>query len=105
LRELNPRDEYELLPDEVLDGWVLETDARSRQTLSKVWLADGIINGVRHSKGDRKRTWEVLRDESLHSYVISANPRYKYALNSAAPTLTMSKGRRADYSDMPLEVV
>ncbi len=39
VRELNPRDEYELLHDEVLDGWVLETDAKSHQTLTKVRLS------------------------------------------------------------------
>ena len=110
LRQLNPRDEYELLPDEVLDGWILETDARSHQTLSKVWLADGVVNGVRHAKGDRKRTWEVLRDEALHSYVISANPKYKYALSNLAPAFTMSRGKKTtdpdeDYSGMPLDVV
>lgn len=95
IRELNPRDEYELLPEEVLDGWVLETDARSVQTLSKVWLADGVVAGVDHVKGARKRTWEVLRDEALHSYVISANPRYKNALSESAPALTMSRAMKA----------
>jgi hypothetical protein len=39
VRELHPRDEYELLHDEVLDGWVLETDAKSHQTLTKVRLS------------------------------------------------------------------
>jgi hypothetical protein len=43
----------------------------------QVWLADGVVHGVRHAKGDRKRTWEVLRDESLHSYVMTNNPTYK----------------------------
>lgn len=94
VRELNPRDEYELLHDEVLDGWVLETDAKSHQTLTKVWLADGVVHGVRHAKGDRKRTWEVLRDESLHSYVLTNNPVYKKALSGRAPTMVMSRGKR-----------
>ena len=64
----------------------------------QVWLADGVVHGVRHQKGDRKRTWEVLRDESLHSYVISNNPKYKKALSAYAPTLVMSKGRKVPTS-------
>ncbi len=69
--------------------------------VGQVWLADGLVHGVRHAKGDRKRTWEVLRDESLHSYVLTSNPVYKKALSGRAPTMVMSRGKRVP----PVEAV
>lgn len=46
----------------------------------KVWLSDGIDQlGVQHRGGDRKRTWEVIRDAGLHTYDIMANEQYRQA--------------------------
>jgi hypothetical protein len=40
------------------------------------------VDGVRHYRGQFKRTWEVLRDEGGHSYRIEDNDNYKLALGT-----------------------
>jgi hypothetical protein len=47
---------------------------------------------VRVRESERE-TWEVLRDESLHSYSIAANAKYKKALASNAPTFVMTRAK------------
>lgn len=42
----------------------------------------GVVDGVRHYRGQFKRTWEVLRDEGGHSYRIEDNDNYKLALGT-----------------------
>ena len=42
----------------------------------KMWLSDGVVQGIPHKKGDYARTWEVIRVHSLHSYRIQNNERY-----------------------------
>lgn len=48
----------------------------------KVWMDDGVTHGQRHTKGDKKMTWECIRDTALHTYDISANPHYADAFAS-----------------------
>jgi hypothetical protein len=50
----------------------------------KVWMRDGSISGLRHRKGSKKTTWEVIRDTALHTYDIAANPNYADAFESNA---------------------
>jgi hypothetical protein len=48
--------------------------------LVKKWLEDGEIDGEAHVKGRSKRTWEVIRDSTLHTFRIEENPRYVDAM-------------------------
>lgn len=76
LREMNPLYEHSLNEQSVEGGWILESQADGRQILSKVWLDQRVIDGVPHDAGDRKRTWEVIRDSELYSYRMEKNPTY-----------------------------
>jgi hypothetical protein len=42
-------------------GWCLDSTVGGKM-LCKKWTTDGVVNGVKHTKGHAKRTWEVLRD-------------------------------------------
>jgi hypothetical protein len=42
-------------------GWCLDS-AIGGKVLCKKWPGDGVVDGVAHTKGQAKRTWEVLRD-------------------------------------------
>ena len=46
----------------------------------------GKKNGVRHTRGQKLRTWEVIRENALHSYKIMKNKNYRVR---NAPTLTV----------------
>ena len=37
----------------------------------------GKKNGVRHTRGQKLRTWEVIRENALHSYKIMKNKNYR----------------------------
>ncbi len=55
--------------------------------------AAGTVDGVRHYKGQWKRTWEVLRDEGGHSYRIEDNDSYKLALGTSV-TVSVKQPRK-----------
>lgn len=48
----------------------------------KTWLKDGKVKGCAHKAGQRKRTWEVIRDAGLHSYAMADNPSYAATLRA-----------------------
>ena len=75
-RELDPRFEHELLDQEVAQGWILNTDTEGRQWVAKQWLAAGSTDGVPHFQGQKKRTWEVIRDNDLETYEMTENEVY-----------------------------
>ena len=68
-----------LTPVERKLGWVLEDNFDGSTLRYKVWTEDGVTGGQRHEKGQKKATWEVIRDSALHTYDISANPAYEGA--------------------------
>ena len=48
------------------------------------WEADCTIDGVKHKKNERMKTWEKIRQDGVHSYDIHNNPRYADAMRWAA---------------------
>lgn len=91
MKQLDPDIHHELHGSEEADGWrIVELDRR--QFKYKEWRTSGEIEGVPHSKGDKKRTWEVIRDAGLASYNITQNPTYQDALQAA----NMSYVRKQD---------
>ena len=63
-------------------GWIIKPNSDGVLERFKVWMQDGVTHGQRHKKGDRKATWECIRDTALHTYDISANPNYADAFAS-----------------------
>ena len=63
-------------------GWIIKPNKDGVLERFKVWMEDGVTHGQRHSKGDKKMTWECIRDTALHTYDISANPHYADAFAS-----------------------
>lgn len=51
---------------------------------TRVWPANGKCNGIRHKRGENMLTWQVIRDSSLSSYDILANPIYNVAAAAIA---------------------
>jgi hypothetical protein len=49
---------------------------------TRVFMTDGIQDGVRYSRGQRMLTWQVIRDASLFSYDALMNPEYKAAVTA-----------------------
>eukprot|EP00753_Platysulcus_tardus_P018673 PLAT7004.19.p1 GENE.PLAT7004.19~~PLAT7004.19.p1 ORF type:complete len:1050 (+),score=341.53 PLAT7004.19:205-3150(+) len=80
-QEMDPREHLTLSAAELADGWKLE-DYGGKQLRFKVWKEDGVIAHVRHLTGQRKRTWEVMRDSQLHTYDIEMNPSYRRAIRA-----------------------
>ena len=58
-------------------GWKVDQDAFGGSWLVKQWIHDGTVNGVPHNRHDLKRSWEVIRDSSIHSYRMEHNPTYR----------------------------
>ena len=48
------------------------------------WDKDCVVDGVKHKKNERMRTWEKIRMDGVHSYNIHNNPRYQDAMRWAA---------------------
>lgn len=48
----------------------------------KVWQQDGKVKDCTHKAGQRKRTWEVIRDAGLHSFAMVDNPNYSATLRA-----------------------
>ena len=46
-------------------GWRIETSSTGAPTLRKTWTVSRCLHGVRHLKGSRKLTWEVISDSGL----------------------------------------
>ena len=71
-------------------GWSLtKQDDTGLYVHTKTWLSSGDMNGVRHSEGQPKRTWEAIRDTQVHSYSVRLNPGYTDAM-IAKDELTMA---------------
>jgi hypothetical protein len=63
-------------------GWRIQQDpTQAMGTLveTRLWTSDGKCTGVRYRRGDNMLTWHVIRDASLSSYDILANPMYNAA--------------------------
>jgi len=61
-------------------GWTVQLGTEGTALLFKTWLDSGVSNGCFHEAGQRKRTWEVVADEGLHSYRLEDNAEYMAAL-------------------------
>ena len=49
----------------------------------KEWRTNGYDSqGIKHSVGELKRSWECIRDAGLASYKIDQNPLYKDSINA-----------------------
>jgi hypothetical protein len=79
-------------------GWRIQQDpTQPMGTLveTRLWTSDGKCNGVRYHRGDNMLTWHVIRDASLSSYDILANPVYNAAaaaIHRAAERVRASLG-------------
>jgi hypothetical protein len=47
----------------------------------KRWLNNGSVNGLNHKIGDFAKTWEVIRENGLHSYRIQDNENYIHVMH------------------------
>ena len=73
-------------------GWV-ETVSNGSVLKFKVWQEDGVLQGLKHRKGDKKKTWEVIRDSALHTYDITENPNYSDAFGKIHKRMSSSGNR------------
>ena len=64
-----------LTNDEIDEGWRLDELVDGQSVIVKKWPKKGFYDGVRHNAGEKKRTWEVIRDAGCHSYLIQRNPK------------------------------
>ena len=64
-------------------GWICKQNEDGVLQRYKVWMEDGDMTGLRHERGTKKATWEVIRDTALHTYDISENPNYSDAFGGA----------------------
>ena len=62
-------------------GWVCKQNSDGILLRYKVWMEDGSMSELRHHKGEKKKTWQVIRDTALHTYDISENPNYSDAFS------------------------
>lgn len=81
-------------------GWMVTTHPTRPDVMveTKVWTTDGTVGGVRHKRGERQLTWQVIKDSSLPTYDILANPVYSIAVSailSAAEKVSLSLGLSA----------
>ena len=75
----------ELSISEKMNGWdIKEEKITSQRFKMKEWKNDGYDNqGIKHSAGDLKRTWECIRDDyELYSYKMDQNPQYADAMRT-----------------------
>ena len=49
---------------------------------TKVWMSHGKCHGLRHKKEQNMLTWQVIRESTVYSYDIFANPRYNVAASA-----------------------
>eukprot|EP00753_Platysulcus_tardus_P008360 PLAT15919.1.p1 GENE.PLAT15919.1~~PLAT15919.1.p1 ORF type:complete len:1334 (+),score=543.12 PLAT15919.1:95-4003(+) len=79
-------------------GWALHKRPRYWVQVKK-WMKDESVDGVPRVAGERKRTWEVIRDSMLHSYLIDHNPLYRDALQLRdASLMKLLRGQAAAFS-------
>lgn len=91
-----PNERIKLSDAEKLSGWVLKEE-RSTGTKFKLkeWKQTGYDDqGVKHTKGQLKRTWECIRDAGLHSYRMDVNPKYRDAMQ----TMYASRSTKKKYA-------
>lgn len=43
----------------------------------KAWMSSGVVKGVKHAKGQLKRTWEVIGENGPRSYRLDKHSKYK----------------------------
>ena len=77
-------DRIKLSDAEKLSGWVLKEERSTGSKFKlKEWKQTGYDDqGVKHNKGELKRTWECIRDAGLHSYRMDVNPKYRDAMQT-----------------------
>lgn len=83
-------------------GWRVQRLGPSRGLRYKVWTTDGRTHGYLHARGLRKRTWEVIRDQALHSYAMEDNPVYRDALKGKQEGSVIMLGGVPGAAVMPL---
>ena len=78
---INNQDNCKLTQVENEQGWVCKQNDDGITVRYKVWMKDGVMSQLRHVKGHKKTTWEVIRDTALHTYNIKENPVYADAFS------------------------
>ena len=76
-------------------GWVEKVSDNGILQRYKVWMEDGALHDLRHHKGDKKTTWEVIRDSALHTYDITENPNYSDAFGNRRSSMSAAAGAAA----------
>ena len=76
-RFCEPTQEAEVFGEDRAKGWRLVLGADGWLWVTKVWTDNGTVDLVWHQAGQYKRTWEVIRDNTFHSYNMSHNPKYR----------------------------
>lgn len=84
--------QLELSVAEKMSGWAIREEKTTGGKFKiKEWRTDGYdAQGVKHSAGSLKRTWECIRDDGLSSYKIDQNPQYSDAMR----TMYASKSKK-----------
>ena len=62
------------------------------------WLSSGKVQGEEHQKFQFMRTWEVIRQNNLHSYDIVFNDRYTHVNHLRAEMREEDFDREAEES-------
>ena len=89
----DPRDKkLEMSMAEKMSGWVIKEEKITNGKFKmKEWQNEGYDEqGIKHTKGSLKRTWECIRDDGLATYKIDQNPQYAEAMK----TMYASKAKK-----------
>ena len=80
---LNPveEDEWDKLTQQQMDeGWMVEEDPRGGVVRCKKWMETVVVHNIKRANGMKKRTWEIMEDDGLHTYNPIANIVYQEAI-------------------------
>lgn len=89
---------HELSRFEQLGGWRLARDAGFLVKL-RVWPGDGWAWGMRHAKGERLLTWQVVALQGIASFDLAANPLYGAAAVAIGASNSASEPSRTGSYD------
>ena len=76
-------EDAQLSAEERSRGWMIdESDETGMVYRVKVWPEDGEKHRICHKKGQRMKTWEVIRENSVYTYDIHQHPLYADAVQA-----------------------
>lgn len=101
-KQLDPNEERVLTPQEVNEGWRIDTK-EGQNILSRGWPDTDEIDGTKHFKGQPMRTWEVIQSKNLHTYDVMRNEKYKFAI-AAMKATQLQQARKAALKAKGVEV-